>query len=242
MSAEEFDYVEVQRILELALEQQRRSERKALVTGGGTSLPALREIASEVGIDPRFVESAAREVARRRDTPVTKTNRMGVPDEVRADRVIPHRIDDDEWIRIVEELRTTFGVAGTVSQYGRVREWHSSASSHANASVAHLRLEEVDGGTAITLHQKTVAQTQLPLVLGATFATIGVTFAALLPVIGLTAGGLAFAGVNALSGAGIYAGGMGWASRWAGKRTELFERILDRIELLAGATEQEQGR
>lgn len=237
MSDEEFDDVEVQRILERALDQQKSAERRALVKGTGTSLPELRTIASEVGIDPRFIDSAAREVVVRRGAPPAK-ERFGVPDLLRADRVIPEEIDDEEWMRIVEEMRAAFGMTGVVSSYARVREWHSGTSSAKEASIIQLRVETTDAGTAITLSQNTRQQTLLPTVLGMTFGAVAVTFAALVPFIGASTSAAAFIGVNALGGAGIFAGGMGWVGRWARSRGELFERLLDRIELIAGTAER----
>ncbi len=238
MSQAEFDDVEVQRILKRASEQQQASERRELARGAGTSLSSLREIAEEVGIEPRFVDAAAREVALRRDHRPAKEF-MGVPDELRIQRVLPDKVDDDEWIRIVDDLRATFGTAGHVSHYGRVREWQSGASSTSGGDYSiHLRLEETEDGTALTLAQNIRNQTQLPKVLGATFGGLGVTFLALIPAMSAVVPPLLFAGGNILAGAGLLLGGMNWTARWARRRMERFEASADRIELLAGTTER----
>ena len=239
MDQVEFDDVEVQRILERAAEQQQAAERRGLTRRSGTSLTSLKDIAQEVGIEPRFVDAAARELALRRDHPVAKEF-MGVPEELTIQRVLPERVDDDEWIRIVDDLRATYGITGHVSQYGRVREWQSGAAPNSSAgSLIHLRLEETEDGTALTLTQSIRNQTALPKVLGATFVSLGVTFAALLPVLGVTAAGLTFAGLNVVAGGGILVGGMGWVGRWARRRMERFQSTADRIELMAGTTERQ---
>lgn len=239
MDQAEFDDVEVQRILKRASEQQQASERRDLARGAGTSLTSLREIAGEVGIEPRFVDAAAREVALRRDHAPAKEF-MGVPDELRIQRVLPEKVDDDEWIRIVDDLRASYGITGHVSHYGRVREWQSGASSTSGSgSVIHLRLEETDDGTALTLSQNIRSQTQLPKVLGGTFGALGVTFLALIPAMSAVVPPLLFAGGNILAGAGILLGGMNWTGRWARRRMERFHATADRIELMAGTTERQ---
>ena len=238
MDETEFDDVEVQRILERAAEQQEAAERRSLARGAGTSLNSLRKIAGEVGIEPRFVDAAAREVALRRDQQPAREF-MGVPDELRVQRVLPEKVDDEEWVRIVDDLRATYGMAGHVSHYGRVREWQSGTSSASGAaSVIHLRLEDTDDGTALSLSQNIRQQTQLPKVLGGTFGGLGVAFLALLPVVDSVPALLAFAGLNVLAGAGILFGGMNWAGRWASRRLERFQASADRVELVAGPSER----
>lgn len=239
MDETEFDDVEVQRILQRATEQQEAAERRSLARGAGTSLDALRKIAGEVGIEPRFVDAAAREVALRRDH-LPAGEFMGVPDELRVQRVLPEKVDDDEWVRIVDDLRATYGMTGHVSQYGRVREWQSgtSSTSGGTGSVIHLRLEETEAGTALTLSQNIRSQTQLPKVLGGTFGGLGVAFLALLPVVDSVPAVLAFAGLNVLAGVGILFGGMNWAGRWASRRMERFQATADRVELVAGMSER----
>lgn len=238
MDQAEFDEVEVQRILKRAAEQQQAAERRSFIRGTGTSLTSLRDIAEEVGIDSRFVDAAAREVALRRDHPPAKEF-MGVPDELRVQRVLPETIDDDEWIRIVDDLRATYGMTGHVSQYGRIREWQSSPSSSNGAtSLIHLRLEDTEDGTALNLSQNIRQQTMLPKVLGATFAGAGVTFLALTALASSTLPALTFSVVNLVAGAATFFGGMNWTGRWAQRRLERFQATADRIELMAGTTER----
>jgi hypothetical protein len=238
MSDVEFDDVEVQRILERAAEHQQRAERKALVRRGGTSLTTLREIAAEVGIDPRHVDSAAHEVALRKEVR-SDTTRLGVPRTVASRRVLTDEVDDTEWARIVDDVRRTFDRPGVVSEFGRVREWHSGTASSSSAAVVHLKLEEGEQGTTVSVSQSMKPYLDLPAALGATFGAIGVCLLGLLPVVDAPLALAAFAAANVATGLGVYLGGTGWAGRRARQQEERMEALLDRVELLAGSSERE---
>lgn len=237
MSDFEFDDVEVQRILERAAEHQQKAERRTLARRGGTSLTTLKEIASEVGIDPRYVDSAAHEVALRKELQ-PETTRLGVPRKVESRRVLADAVDDGEWARIVDDLRDTFDRTGAVSEFGQIREWHSGTGTSSASALVHLRLEDGEHGTTVSVSQSMKPYLELPSVLGAVFATIGVCFLGLLPVVDSPMALAAFAGVNVLTGLGTYVGGMGWAGRRARQQQERIDALLDRIELLAGSTER----
>lgn len=235
MSDPHFDDVDVQRILERAADQQRRAERRALLRPGQTSLETIREIAGEVGIDARYVDSAAHEIALRRDR-APEVTRMGIPRTVSADRVITSRVDDGEWARIVDELRRSFDTPGVVSEFGRVREWHSGAGH--SSSLVHLKVEETGVGTTVSMTQNLKQFHDLPTALGAVFATLGVCSLAAVPFVA-SAGGMAlFAAANLLTGGGVYLGGMSWVGRIARRQQEKMDAALDRVELLAGSRER----
>lgn len=237
MSDFEFDDVEVQRILGRAAEHQQKAERQALMRRGGTSLTTLREIASEVGIDPRYVDSAAHEVALRRNGE-PETTRLGVPRKVESRRVLADSVDAGEWGRVVEDLRHTFDTPGAVSEFGRVREWHSGTGASSTTAHVHLRLEESEHGTDVSISQSMKPHLELPSVLGGVFAAVGVCFLGMLPVVDAPLAAAAFSAVNVLAGLGTYLGGMGWAGRKARQQQERMDALLDRVELLAGSSER----
>lgn len=236
MNDPHFDDVDVQKILERAADKQKKAERRELLRPGGTSLQTLREVAAEVGIDPRYVESAAREISLRRDHAPEET-RLGIPRSASAHRVLASRVDDAEWGRIVDDLQRTFGTPGVVSEFGRVREWHSGRNT--GGATVHFKLEEGDGGTTASISQSLKQFLDLPTALGAVFTTIGLGFLAFLPIVDSPGGLALFSAANVLAGGGIYFGGMSWVGRIARRRQEKVEAALDRVELLAGSTERD---
>jgi hypothetical protein len=230
-----FDDVEVQRILERAADQQQKAERTRLVGPGRTSLATIREIATEVGIDPRYVESAAQEVTLRRDHKPEET-RLGIPRSASAHRVLAHRVDEAEWGRIVDHLQRTFDTPGVVSEFGKVREWHSG--TRPGGTVVHFKLDEGEVGTTASISQNLKQFLDLPTALGTVFATLGVGLLALLPIVDSQATLGLLSGLNVLAAGGIYFGGMSWVGRIAQRRQERIEAALDRVELLAASTER----
>lgn len=229
----EFDDAQVSRILERAAEQQKQAERGALVRRRGTSLTQLEEIASEVGIEPRFVRAAALEVEVGADAEEPKTI-LGIPERIGEVRVIPSGIDDTSWGRIVEELRTTFGSHGVTSQFGEVREWASMATTQRDSLVTRVRLEPTgDGETLIRIDQNLRQLMLLPAVLAGTFASTVVVFLVLGLVLGMEPGMFAVSGLLTLLAALTGGIGLALSGRSADRRERQLRSAVDRIDLIA---------
>ena len=89
--------------------------------GRGLSLEELRQVASEVGIDPRFVDLAASHV----DAPVERQGSVaaGGPTRWHFRSSVPGEIDKGDLDRILQVIRTTLHEKGEVSEvWGRI-EW-----------------------------------------------------------------------------------------------------------------------
>lgn len=93
----------------------------SLPAGEGMTLVELQEIGREVGIPGDLVEDAARGLART-GAPAGKRF-FGLPIAVGRTVVLDRRLTDDEWDRLVVELRETFHARGRVRQDGSLRQW-----------------------------------------------------------------------------------------------------------------------
>lgn len=223
---------QMREILARAADRQRAAERSLAKPEAALTLGALREAASEAGMDAGHLDAAAYDVLLRRET-APAPSRLGLPLELTARRSIRAGVTDVQWERIVGELRTTFKKTGIATQYGAVREWVSS-DERSNFPV-HVRLEPEQGGTRITLRQDTGAQTEVLYGVGGSFSFMAVLLGALF-AFGDFAPAVMLIPVLLLVLAMVSSGGAWLAYRAAGRRQEeRFASMLDRIELVAGS-------
>ncbi len=227
-----FSDEETRQIIAWAAQRQEDTDRVQLGTGAGLTFGALQEVARDAGIDPLHVRAAAKDILLRRDAPPIKT-RAGLPLELRVQRVVPGSVSDGEWERMVAEFRQTFRKSGSVSQFGAVREWISQ--NEASNMPITVRLEPVDEGTLVTLHQSTKTMSDLVYAGGgsmlATGAIIGVLAVVTSAPGAVMAPILLFAVLAVLGSLGPWAGCRAWIPR----QRERFRAVLDRAELIARA-------
>jgi hypothetical protein len=222
---------EARQILERAADRQETAER-AKIESGDVSLEELKSIASEVGIDPEYVQAAASElVVRDGNAPIGST--LGLPKELRHTRVIPGAVSDAKWEQIVGVFRSTFGLPGIASDFGEVREWISTNSATDNMPLT-IRLEPTEEGTLVTFTQPSRAIRQATAGVAGSFSVV-VTLLAVLwgfgisngPAIPLVTGLFALAAAGAL-GAGVIGG-----RHWVNRQNAKIEAAADKIDLLA---------
>jgi hypothetical protein len=227
-----FSEDETRQIIARAASRQEQAERVRLGTGTGLTLEVLQDVGRDAGIDPLHIEAAAKDVMLRRDASPVKT-RLGLPLELRAQRVVPGSVSDAQWERMVTEFRQTFRKSGTVSQFGPVREWISEEES-SNMPVK-IRLEPVDERTVITLRQSTKTASEMAYVIGGTLASFGAMFGVFVGMGAFGPGGVVlpilFGVLAVLSSLGIWGGYRAWMPR----QEERFRALLDRTELIARA-------
>jgi hypothetical protein len=221
---------EVGEIFAAAAERQSEAEDATAVSGGGHSLAELKRIGAEAGIDPAHVEAAARALVRRAGR--LPSGQHGARHAVEVKRTLPAATDDGAWQRVVRALREEFRCTGVTTRFGETREWISSAEGPSTAAI-EARLETEGGETRLVLRQDRGAYRQLGTALGLGFGGTGAIFAGLMAV-GNFAGPplalpLAFLGLGAATWAGHRA-----LSPWIeGRQRARFERIADRIDLIA---------
>lgn len=151
MNERRYRDAEVRRILELATRSDTgRPRTDAAAAADGLTLAEIQSIALEVGVEPGAVERAASSLETRGDS-APRTS-FGVPVEVARTVPLPRTPTDDEWERIVAELRRTFRARGKVTVQGNLREW-SNGNLHACVEPAaegyRLRLGTIKGDAAV---------------------------------------------------------------------------------------------
>ena len=120
MTDRRFNDGEVAAIFERAAETPRPGQRQ-LPSGEGMTLTQLQEIGRKVGISPeRLAEAATAIELGRRST----TRRfLGLPIGVGLSVELGRKLSDDEWERVVADLREMFDARGTMKQEGSFRQW-----------------------------------------------------------------------------------------------------------------------
>jgi hypothetical protein len=145
MSERKFNEAEVAAIFERAAEAQQTGQRQ-LPSGEGMTLAQLQEIGREVGIAPEQVASAAHALERVGNP--TSRQFLGLPIGVGRTVQLDRKLTDDEWERLVVDLRETFDARGMVRQEGSLRQWTNGnlqALLEPTANGHRLRLKTVKG-------------------------------------------------------------------------------------------------
>jgi hypothetical protein len=146
MTERRFNETEVEAIFELASKSREASQGR-LSSSEGMTLAQLQSIGREAGIAPADIARAAMAVERGTKRP-TRTF-MGLP--LGVERTIPLEkpLSEEEWDRLVTDLRETFDARGVVRREGSLRQWTNGnlAAFHEPTSTGYrLRLRTVKGG------------------------------------------------------------------------------------------------
>lgn len=217
---------EVGKILRNAADLQ---ERSAAAPGGGSAhgltLEDLRQVAAEAGIDPRFVEVAAADLA----TPLARevSTLAGGSYAWSAHRTVPGHVREEDRDRVVRAVRGIMGQKGVVEDlYGRLEWSYDDGLGPVMVGVASR-----DGVTEVDVSARRGGAVGLTLGLGVPFGgmAVGGLITALLGVSGPAAVFPAIIAGGALSWAGLAAGWRVAAGRWE----ERVERLADAV---AGAS------
>lgn len=120
MTDRRFNEAEVAAIFERATEAQQTSQPQ-LPAAEGMTLTELQAIGREVGISPEQLARAAKaiEVGGR----PTSRHVLGLPVGVGLTVDLNRHISDEEWERVVADLRETFDARGTLRHEGSLRQW-----------------------------------------------------------------------------------------------------------------------
>jgi hypothetical protein len=190
----------------------------------GLTLTDLQAIGREVGIAPDAVAQAAAALEVRRGA--TSPTFLGLPIGVERTVTLNRRLTDEEWERLVVELREVFKARGATRSDGSLRQW-----TNGNLQVL---LEPVATGHRLrfgTLHGGARAS------IGAGLATLGVT--AVLTISTAISGNLSNAvpGIVMLLaiGVGMLASGALRLPSWARLRGRQMEALAARIALPPGS-------
>jgi hypothetical protein len=124
MTDRRFNEEEVAAIFQQATEAQQTPQR-SLPSGEGLTLAEIQEIGRQVGIAPELVTRAAASLT----TAGSATSRalLGITIGVGRTLDLDRKLTDDDWDRLVVDLRETFDRRGTVRQEGSFRQWTNGA-------------------------------------------------------------------------------------------------------------------
>lgn len=234
---------EVHAIFERAAARQEEATRAEEASGAGLALEELQEIGVEAGIDPAHIALAASELAVRGASGKKEADEafLGIPTRIGTSRVIRGHVTDNEWERMVVELRGIFGRDGIAGEIGRVREWTATSSIGKFDRPTKVTLTPRGDDTLVTIKQEMRSQAKV-FSIGAglyLFVAFAIGLASVLgtgaadnPPIGVA---LLFLLVAALVFSGAQIGTRIYASR----QREKFDRALDRIELVAREAQPE---
>jgi hypothetical protein len=223
MTERRYSEDEVAAIFERAAEAQ-QSVRRQLPPGEGMTLADLEEIGREVGIPPELVAQAARSMDQG-GRPAARSL-FGLPIGVGLTVHLDRPLSDEEWERLVVDLRETFDARGSVRYDGPFRQW-------TNGNLQAL-LEPTETGHRVRL--QTVKGDARALMTGG-LGLLGISAAILVAV--AVASGLgdarSVAGVGFLSlmGVGMFGAGALRLPRWAQLRRRQMEGVAARLALAA---------
>lgn len=112
----------------------------------GMTMAELQQIGRDVGLPAELVANAARELDRAGRP--TERKYLGLSIGVGRTVDLPRRLTDDEWERIVADLRETFDARGTLRSEGSTRMWQNGnlqVMLEPTATGHRLRMRTVKG-------------------------------------------------------------------------------------------------
>lgn len=208
---------EVSEILDRATEAQ--SEQVSMsAEGGGLTLRELHEIGREVGISEEVITTAATHLDR--SVPDAAAQRTFLRQTIGVGRAVdlPRTPTEEEWHRLVMDLRSTFNAAGKIEDVGPFREWRNGN--------LHAVVEPTEDGAR--LHLRTLKGS------ARSFQTMG----AILAITGAAMGAASLLGLAGSPADAVFVGGMGlgaflWSRltvpSWAKTRARQFEELIARV-------------
>ena len=223
---------EIAEMFRLATDEARRSIGAGDRVGGpgshGLTLRELQEIGEQVGIDRDLVARSAAALRHGADEGQVTQRVVGAPLGLSRTTALPRRLRDEEWDRIVLDLRETFDARGRIGRQGELREW-------TNGNLQAF-LEPTPDGERFRIRTRKGAG-EVPVIGG----LIMMVFAVLVGVITLATGD-PLAEVLRQSGVLMLVGGMGFGvgavslQRWSRERQAQMAAVSDRVARLAGVT------
>jgi hypothetical protein len=145
MSDRRYTEDEIAAIFARAADAQEISRRTAS-SASGMTLSELQEIGVEAGLSPEAVAQAASQISHTGQP--TSRSFLGLPIGVGKTVELGRRLSDDEWERLVVDLRETFDARGKVTAHGSFRQWTNGnlqALLEPSETGHRLRLKTVKG-------------------------------------------------------------------------------------------------
>ncbi|MEL6614760.1 MAG: hypothetical protein AAFQ43_03430 [Bacteroidota bacterium] len=203
-------------VLRRAALLQARSDH---ASGARLSLDDLKQAAEAAGIEPRYVEQAYFGAG---DDLTPDPPFLGIETGIRRVRVVPGRISEAEWGRIVFAFRREIGDGGNTETIGEVREW-----SHGQT---RIQLEPDGPNTRIVARSRWDGDAKVTSVGAILYGIVALVLAGF-----ALAAQASWALVVLLGAMGLVHGAYAWGPlrARAPKRAAQLDRALDAAERLA---------
>jgi hypothetical protein len=215
-----YDEQEIAEILERATANETVLTRAG--AGNGLTLSQLQEIGSEVGIAPTRIAEAARAVASR-DVAGRPRTFLGTPRYVSRIVPIERALDDEEWTRLVVDLRETFDAQGQIKMHGPLRSWING----------NLEVHVEPDGDRYRVRMRTLKGSAATLAwVGGVFIFMAMIFLATILRDGFDWAAVAIAAAFGVAGVGQLGYVRATLPRWAEERAAQMEALAERIPLL----------
>ena len=216
---------EVAEIFARATEAEHSTPRR-LRAAEGMTITQIQEIGREAGIAPELVVRAAHSLDQPAQPAVKKF--LGFPLGVGRTVTLERRLTDEEWERLVVDLRETFDARGVVRTDGAFRQWTNGNLQvlvEPDGDAQRIRLRTVRGG----------AREMMLVGLGLVGVAAVTSLAAVITGSADLASAIERMGGIAIMGGGLFALGSFRLPSWARLRRRQMEEIADRLTLPAGA-------
>lgn len=217
MTQRRYSEDEVAEIFERAAEEEATGSKVARQSEGRT-LAELKAIGAEAGLPPELVARAAESLDRAGEA--TRRSFLGFPLTVRRSVELGREVTEEEWERLVADLRVTFNAQGRVSENGPYRQWRNGnlRAVLEPATTGHrLRIETMKGD-ARSLMTTGLVMSSVALVLALTFVLTGGA-----------AGDWPAMLILILTGAGLFGAGALQLPGWAATRLGQMEEVAGRL-------------
>ncbi|HWL39783.1 MAG TPA: hypothetical protein VNO75_06050 [Gemmatimonadaceae bacterium] len=228
MAERRFNEAEAAAIFECAAEAQ-QSRQHQLPSGEGMTLTELQAIGREVGISPEQVAHAAR--ALELGGQPASRHFMGLPVGVGLTVDLNRNLTEEEWERVVGDLRQTFDARGTLTREGSLRGW----------SNGNLQAFVEPGAKGHRLRLRTF-KSDAPGMIGGGIAVLGVAVTAIIAAtlggaideVGFLLGAVATAGAAMIGSAAFRLPG------WAELRRRQMEEVAGRAAITSTSSAPDQ--
>lgn len=216
---------EVAEILDRATDPS--ADLKALGGSQGLTLAEIQQIGAEAGISPDRIASAASSLVLHRESVPAQKTFMGIPKSVHHTGYIDRALTDEEWSRVVADLRATFQAHGQVESHGTLRSWTNG----------NLQVHIEPHGDRYRVRMQTLRSAANEAIAGGLAMSTSAGVMALLLAAGeITGAGLAVISAIAvlmlLSGIGLVARERMRLPQWIETRRAQMEGLAERIPLL----------
>lgn len=221
----QFTEEEAQRVFARLAELQGQGAGDA----GTLSFQELEEAARAAGLDASLVRHA---VADLDAAPERRRTLFGAPVEVVQTRIVPGTLDDDTWASMVSAMRTEFDAVGMSGELGRTREWTHISGGNKNGVTTRVSAEPTADGTRVTISRSVRDAVMGFSIAGGVQLLMSVLFFAL--ALASVETELWIPGLIMFLFGAVFSAGTQIGTRfWAKARSEQFDRLLDRLELVS---------